>query len=149
MTWKLPAIPLKVIACTSDTPFPENVSRKNCIYYLFFSEGKVTSLAILEVLNAFRIFLSLPSGTASLARVAGYITSFVAIFHKCISFCQLGSNFKQIILKQIKQINILLILFFFSFKSLWLPAKRNVLKWFLVASMSLNGLTRGLKTDPN
>ena len=149
MTWKLPAIPLEVIACTSDTPFPENVSRKNLIYYLFFSEGTVTSPAILEVLNAFRIFQPLPSGTASLARVAGYITSFVAIFHKCISFCQLGSNFKQIILKQIKQINILLILFFFSFKSLWLPAKRNVLKWFLVANMSLNGLTRGLKTDPN
>ena len=149
MTWKLPAIPLKVIACTSDTPFPENVSRKNLIYYLLFSEGTVTSPAILEVLNAFRIFQSLPSGTASLARVAGYITSFVAICHKCISFCQLGSNFKQIILKQIKQINILLILFFFSFKSLWLPAKRNVLKWFLVANMSLNGLTRGLKTDPN
>ena len=128
MTRKLPAIPLKVIACTSDTPFPENVSRKNCIYYLFFSEGTVTSPAILGVLNAFRIFQFLPSGTASLARVAGYITSFVAICHKCISFCQLGSNFKQIILKQIKQINILLILFFFSFKSLWLPAKRNVLK---------------------
>ena len=99
MTRKLPAIPLKVIACTSDTPFPENVSRKNCIYYLFFSEGTVTSPAILEVLNAFRIFQSLPSGTASLARVAGYITSFVAIFHKYISFCQLGSNFKQFILK--------------------------------------------------
>ena len=144
MTWKLPAIPLKVIACTSDTPFPENVSRKNLIYYLFFSEGTVTSPAILEVLNAFRIFQPLPSGTASLARVAGYITSFVAICHTCISFCQLGSNFKQI-----KQINILLILFFFSFKSLWLPAKRNVLKWFLVANRSLNGLTRGLKTDPN
>ena len=99
MTRKLPAIPLKVIACTSDTPFPENVSRKNLIYYLLFSEGTVTSPAILEVLNAFRIFQSLPSGTASLARVAGYITSFVAIFHKYISFCQLGSNFKQFILK--------------------------------------------------
>ena len=110
MTRKLPAIPLKVIACTSDTPFPENVSRKNCIYYLFFSEGTVTSLAILEVLNAFRIFLSLPSGTATLARVAGYIPNFVAIFHKYISFCQLGSIFKQIILKQIKLISISLIL---------------------------------------
>ena len=128
MTRKLPAIPLKVIACTSDTPFPENVSRKDCIYHLFFSEGTVTNPAIFEVLNAFRIFLSLPSGTATLARVAGYIPSFVAIFHKYISFYQLGSIFKQIILKQIKQINILLILFFFSFKSLWLPAKRNVLK---------------------
>ena len=112
MTRKLPAIPLKVIACTSDTPFPENVSRKNCIYYLFFSEGTVTSLAILEVLNAFRIFQSLPSGTATLARVTGYIPSFVAIFHKYISFCQLGSIFKQIILKQIKLINNLLILSF-------------------------------------
>ena len=112
MTRKLPAIPLKVIACTSDTPFPENVSRKNLIYYLLFSEGTVTSPAILEVLNAFRIFQSLPSGTASLARVAGYIPSFVAIFHKCISFCQLGSIFKQIILKQIKLINISLILSF-------------------------------------
>ena len=112
MTRKLPAIPLKVIACTSDTPFPENVSRKNCIYYLFFSEGTVTSLAILEVLNAFRIFQSLPSGTATLARVTGYIPSFVAIFHKYISFCQLGSIFKQIILKQIKLINISLILSF-------------------------------------
>ena len=112
MTRKLPAIPLKVIACTSDTPFPENVSRKNCIYYLFFSEGTVTSLAILEVLNAFRIFQSLPSGTATLARVAGYIPSFVAIFHKYISFCQLGINFKQFILKQIKLINNLLILCF-------------------------------------
>ena len=112
MTRKLPAIPLKVIACTSDTPFPENVSRKNCIYYLFFSEGTVTSPAILEVLNAFRIFQSLPSGTATLARVTGYIPSFVAIFHKYISFCQLGSIFKQIILKQIKLINISLILSF-------------------------------------
>ena len=112
MTWKLPAIPLNVIACTSDTPFPENVSRKDYIYHLFFSEGTVTNPAIFEVLNAFRIFLSLPSGTATLARVAGYIPSFVAIFHKYISFCQLDINFKQFILKQIKLINNLLILSF-------------------------------------
>ena len=57
------------------------------------------------VLNAVQIFLSLPSVTATLVQVASYNPSFVAIFHKYISFCKLSSIFKKIILKQIKLIN--------------------------------------------
>ena len=66
MTWKLPAIPLWVIAYISDTFFHDNLSRKNCNFYLFFIEGALVNPAILLVLNAAWIFLSLPTGTATL-----------------------------------------------------------------------------------
>ena len=135
MIWKLIAIPFRVIACTSDTLFSENLSRKNCNYNLFPSEDTVTNPAVLLVLNAVRIFLSLPTGTVSLARVADYIPNFVAIFYKFISFCRLGSIFKQIIWKQIKTINNLSILSF-SLLSIWLPTKKKkVMKLILVANV--------------
>ena len=79
--------------------FSDNLSRKNCIY-LFFSEGVVTNPEILLIYNADRNFLFLPTGTVSLAGVASYIPSFVAIFHNYISFCRLSSIFKQIISKR-------------------------------------------------
>ena len=114
----------QVIACTSDTLFSENLSRKNCNYNLFPSEDTVTNPAVLLVLNAVRIFLSLPTGTVSLAWVADYIPNFFAIFYKYISFCRLGSIFKQIIWKHIKTINNLSILSF-SLLSIRLPTKKN------------------------
>ena len=85
LSWHFP-YSFQVIAYTSDTLFSDNLSRKNCIYYLFFSEGTVTDPGILLVLNAVRVFLSLPTGRVSLERAADYISSFVAIFHKFISF---------------------------------------------------------------
>ena len=51
-------------------------------------------------------------GRVSLERAADYISSFIAIFHKCISFCRLDSIFKQIVLEQIKPIDNLFILSF-------------------------------------
>ena len=70
MTCKLPAIPLWVIAYISDTFFHDNLSRKNYNFYLFFFEGALVNPAILLVLKAAWIFLSLPTGTATLTRVA-------------------------------------------------------------------------------
>ena len=70
-----------------------------------------------------RVFLSLPTGTVSLERAADYISSFVAIFHKFISFCRLDSIFKQIVVEQIKPIDNINSLFL-SLRSLCLPVKR-------------------------
>ena len=126
--------------------FPDSLSRKNCIIFLFFSVGTVTNPAILLVINAVQIFLSLPTGTISLARAADYIPSFFAILHNYISFCRLGNIFRQIILKKIKPINNLLILNFSPSNHLGRQPKNLVLKSTLVANKSLNGLTRGLKT---
>ena len=86
MTLKVPAISFGVIACTSDTLFPDSFSRKSCIIFLFFSVGTVTNPAILLVINAVQIFLSLPTGAVSLARAADYIPNFVATLHNYISF---------------------------------------------------------------
>ena len=103
---------------------------------------------ILLVLNAVRIFLSLPTGTVLLERVTDFIPNFVVNLHKYISFCRLGITFQQIVLKQIKSINKLWIISC-SLKSLCLPGKTLVLKSILVAYVSLNGLTRDLKTVCN
>ena len=102
----------QVIAYTSDTLFSDNLSQKNCIYHFFFSEGTVTNPGILLVLIAVRVFLSLPTGTVSLERAADYISCFVTIFYKFISFYRLHSIFKRIVLEQIKPIDNLLILSF-------------------------------------
>ena len=104
----------QVIAYTSDTLFSDSLSQKNCIYHLFFSEGMVTNPGILLVLNAVRVFLSLPTGTVSLERAADYISCFVAIFYKFVSFCRLDSIFKQIVLEQIKPIDKNLLILSFS-----------------------------------
>ena len=42
----------------------------NNICFFFFSEGKVTNLAVSLVLSAVRIFLPLPTGTVTLARTS-------------------------------------------------------------------------------
>lgn len=139
----------QAIAYTSDTLFSDNLSRKNCIYYLFFSEGTVTDPGILLVLNAVRVFLSLPTGRVSLERAADCISSFIAIFHKCISFCRLDSIFKQIVLEQIKPIGNLFILSFSLSDHFVCLQKKLVLRWILVANMSLDGLTHGLKAACN
>ena len=76
MIWKLIAIPFRVIACTSDTLFSENLSRKNCNYNLFPSEDTVTNPEVLLVLNAVRIFLSLPTPTTSLTSLPFFINTF-------------------------------------------------------------------------
>ena len=102
----------QVIAYTSDTLFSDNLSQKNCICNFLFSEGTVTNPGILLVLNAVRVFLSLPTGTVSLERAADYISCFVTIFYKFIWFCRLHSIFKRIVLEQIKPIDNLLILSF-------------------------------------
>ena len=85
---------------------------------------------------------------ATLVRVASYNPSFVAIFHKYISFCKLSCIFKKIILKQIKLINNLLILHF-SLSSHCGCRQKEIMKLFLIANMLLNRLTRGLKTVCN
>ena len=139
----------QVIAYTSDTLFSDNLSQKNCIYYFFFSEGTVTDPGILLVLNAVRVFLSLPTGTVPLERTADYICSFVAIFHKFISFCRLDSIFKQIVLEQIKPIDNLFILSFSLSDHFVCLQKKLVLRWILVANMSLDGLTHGVKAACN
>ena len=64
-------------------------------FNFFFLEGTVTHPAIWLVLSAVRIFLSLSTGAATLSWVAEYIPTFVAIFHKYISFSRLGSIFKK------------------------------------------------------
>ena len=139
----------QVIAYTSDTLFSDNLCQKNCIYYLFFSEGTVTDPGILLALNAVRVFLPLPTGTVPLERTADYISSFVAIFHKFISFCRLDSIFKQIVLEQIKPIDNLFILSFSLSDHFVCLQKKLVLRWILVANMSLDGLTHGLKAACN
>ena len=63
--------------------------------FIFFSEGTVTIATIWLVLSAVRIFLSLPAGNGKAFGVAEYIPTFAAIFHKCITFFQLGNIFKQ------------------------------------------------------
>ena len=89
-----------------------------------FSEGAVTNPVILLAISAVRIFLSLPTGTVSLAQAPHYMPNFVAIFRKYISFCQLGSIFKQIIWQKIKPINNLLI-FNFSLSQITLVASQK------------------------
>ena len=79
---------------------------------MFFSEGMVTNPAILLIIDAVRIFPTLPTSTVLLERAASYISSFVANFRKFISFFRLASIFTQIISKKIKPINKLLILSF-------------------------------------
>ena len=74
----------------------------------------VTNPGILLVLNAVRVFLSLPTGTVSLERAADYISCFVAIFYKFVSFCRLDSIFQQIVLEQIKPIDKNLLILSFS-----------------------------------
>ena len=69
----------------------------------------VTNPAILLIIDAVRIFPTLPTSTVLLERAAGNISSFVANFRKFIS---LGSIFTQMISKKIKPINKLLILSF-------------------------------------
>ena len=90
----------QIITYTPDTLFSDNHSQKNSIYHLFFSGGTVTCPGILLVLNAVRVFLPLPTGTVSLERAADYISCFVAIFYKFISFCRLESIFEQIVLEK-------------------------------------------------
>ena len=51
------------------------VFERNCNFYLFFLEGKVANPAILVVLNAARIFLSLLT-TTSLASLLKFINIF-------------------------------------------------------------------------
>ena len=63
------------------------------------------------------MFLSLPSGMVTLARVAGYIPSFVAIFHKYFSFF-------VVFLKKIKPISNLLT-FSFSLSQVTVAAGKN------------------------
>ena len=92
--------------------FPTAFLERTVLYFWFLSVGTVTNPAILLVINAVQIFLSLPTGTVSLARAADYIPNFVAILHNYISFCRLGNIFRQIISKKIKPINNLLILNF-------------------------------------
>ena len=58
------------MASTFETLFSDNLSQKNFIYHLFFSEGMVTNPAILLVINAVRVFPSLPTGTVPLERDA-------------------------------------------------------------------------------
>ena len=87
---------------------------------MFFSEGMVTNPVILLVINAVPIFPSLPIYGADWA------SRFVANFRKFISFCRLDSIFKQIIWKQIKPINKLLIFSFsLSNRFVFLQKKRN------------------------
>ena len=132
----------QVIAYTSDTLFSDYLSQKNCIYYLFFSEGTVTDPGVLLVLNAVRVFLSLPTDTVSPERAADFISSFVAIFYRFISFCRLDSIFKQIVLEQIKPIDNLFILSFSLSDHFICFPKKLVLRWILVANMSLDGFVQ-------
>ena len=149
MTWKLPTIHFGLSFALLKRFFSDNLSQKNSIYHLFFSEGMVTNPAILLIIDAVRIFPTLPTSTVLLERAASYISSFVANFRKFISFCRLGSIFTQIISKKIKPINKLLILSFSLSQIALFACKKMVLKWILVTNMSLNGLTCGLKTVCN
>ena len=126
-TWKLPTIHFGLSFALLKRFFSDNLSQKNSIYHLFFSEGMVTNPAILLIIDAVRIFPTLPTSTVLLERAAGYISSFVANFRKFISFCRLGSIFTQIISKKIKPINKLLILSF-SLSQIALFACKK--KWF-------------------
>ena len=58
----------------------------NNICFFFFSEGKVTNLAVSLVLSAVRIFLPLPTGTVTLVLVTENIPSFAAILLIEINF---------------------------------------------------------------
>ena len=69
-----------------------------------------------------------------LSWVAVYIPTFVAIFHKYISFFQLGSIFKQ---RRWPLPNNLLILSFLSLKSRWLTEKYWSQNEFVLAIVSL------------
>ena len=92
---------------------------------MFFSEGMVTNAVILLIIDAVRIFPTLPTSTVLLERAASYISSFVANFRKFISFFRLGSIFTQIISKKIKPINKLLILSFSLSQIALFACKKN------------------------
>ena len=124
-TWKLPTIHFGLSFALLKRFFSDNLSQKNSIYHLFFSEGMVTNPAILLIIDAVRIFPTLPTSTVLLERAAGNISSFVANFRKFISFCRLGSIFTQIISKKIKPINKLLILSFSLSQITLFACKKN------------------------
>ena len=85
----------------------------------------VLKKTLLLIIDAVRIFPTLPTSTVLLERAAGFIFSFVADFRKFISFCRLGSIFTQIIAKKIKPINKLLILSFSLSQIALFACKKN------------------------
>ena len=66
-----------------------------CFKHLFFLEGTVTNPAICWFFTRSVFSYLCPRATVTLSWVAEYIPTFVAIFHKYISFSRLDSIFKE------------------------------------------------------
>ena len=108
----------------------DNWKEKLTAFIFHFLEGTVQS----DWFFTRSVFSYLcPRATVTLSWVAEYIPTFVAIFHKYISFCRLGSIFKQTH-RSLPQAD-LWILSFLSLKSLWLT-KNLVLvsEWIFISN---------------
>ena len=136
----------RVIVCTFETLFFRQSFSKELYLSFVFLRGHGNESCNLIGYQCGSCFPIFAHGYG-----AAWASRFVANFRKFISFCRLDSIFKQIIWKQIKPINKLLIFSFsHSNRFVFLQKKKEmVLRWILVANMSLNGLTCGLKAVCN
>ena len=82
-------VKLRTIICIA---FQETINRNS----LFVPQCRLFNKLVNFFLFARSVFSYLcPRATVTVALVAEYIPTFIAIFHKYISFFRLGSNFKQ------------------------------------------------------